>query len=115
MIALCIIFTGNEECAAVGTVKITCVCEHDCSGYEYHFKRVTWTESSGNMNQHNKHWKLRNEWPRQVCVHVFSWWGCIFPGGKNMLQFLLISAHGMVPCNGVSKHIAIHQGVADIT
>ncbi len=32
---------------------------------------------------------------------------------KNVLQFLLISAHGRIPCNLVSKywvHLAVHQG-----
>ncbi len=32
---------------------------------------------------------------------------------KNVLQFLLISAHGRIPCKLVSKywvHVAVHQG-----
>ena len=56
-----------------------------------------------------KYW---NNWRYESRI-TEDFWGTHCVGAKNMLQFLLTSAHSRIPCNLVPKyrvHLAVHQG-----
>ena len=36
----------NHTCSAIGTVKIVCICELLCAGYNYKFKNIKWLNSN---------------------------------------------------------------------